>query len=316
MSGKTLIRLPNWLGDLSMALPLLRTLAQVEPDLVCFGGGQYRQLLQYLGLKLDYRELPPKKPLWAYYRHFYRQRENFLRAILLANSQRADLEAWLLGAKERWGIAWQGRARLLLNRRYRLENFALDPRHQCEIWADFARFCGYENPIDYRPFALNEKRSAQITLIAGSANNPKKRWSPENYRALVAKIASKFPDFALVLAGSPQDFAICEQISSASSAQNLAGKTDLVSFVQMLAKSALVIGNDTGGIHLANCVGTPVIALFGPTNAEKTKPHFAAPLSIIRPPNCPATGGGNIEDISVEMVFRAVEEQLAAGCLK
>ena len=51
--------------------------------------------------------------------------------------------------------------------------------------------------------------------------------------------------------------------------KNNAGSTDLFELTDELASCALVIGNDTGSIHLANMVGTPVLVLFGPTNSIK-----------------------------------------------
>ena len=50
--------------------------------------------------------------------------------------------------------------------------------------------------------------------------------------------------------------------------------TELSELAEELASCCLVIGNDTGSMHLANMVGTEVFVLFGPTNSIKTKPFF------------------------------------------
>ena len=66
--------------------------------------------------------------------------------------------------------------------------------------------------------------------------------------------------------------------------------------------------NDTGGMHLANALGVPVIALFGPTNPVRTGPVFAAPVRILQPPGCPPTGGAALPASPRETVIQAVAE--------
>ncbi|MGB1745795.1 MAG: glycosyltransferase family 9 protein, partial [Limisphaerales bacterium] len=83
------------------------------------------------------------------------------------------------------------------------------------------------------------------------------------------------------------------------------GQTNMRELAGELAACDLVVGNDTGGMHLANAVGTPVAVLFGPTNPLVTGPFFDAPRL-----NCPPEGGssiqllepGTVADQLVEMV--------------
>jgi ADP-heptose:LPS heptosyltransferase len=62
-----------------------------------------------------------------------------------------------------------------------------------------------------------------------------------------------------------------------------------------LAACCLVVGNDTGGMHLANAVGTPVAVLFGPTNLLVTGPFFEGSKLFIQPEGCPREGGSSIQ---------------------
>jgi ADP-heptose:LPS heptosyltransferase len=59
-------------------------------------------------------------------------------------------------------------------------------------------------------------------------------------------------------------------------------------------------------MHLANMLGTPVVAVFGPTNPVRTGPIFSTPHLILQPDNCPVTGGMPIEEVSVERCFQAI----------
>ncbi|MDE3084876.1 MAG: glycosyltransferase family 9 protein, partial [Verrucomicrobiota bacterium] len=84
------------------------------------------------------------------------------------------------------------------------------------------------------------------------------------------------------------------------------GRTDLSAFAQKLPACDLLVTNDTGGMHLANALGVPLIALFGPTNPARTGPVFETPFQILQPPGCPPTGGGALADLAPETVIAAV----------
>ncbi len=72
----------------------------------------------------------------------------------------------------------------------------------------------------------------------------------------------------------------------------------------------MIACNDTGGMHLANLLGTSVVAIFGPTNPVRTGPVFEAPYTILQPEGCPATGGMSIELVTVERCFLATVRAL------
>ncbi|HLP25250.1 MAG TPA: glycosyltransferase family 9 protein, partial [Acidobacteriota bacterium] len=112
--------------------------------------------------------------------------------------------------------------------------------------------------------------------------------------------------------GTPNDRAITDAIAAGfgERVENLAGKTGLVEFAERLQACALLVANDTGGMHLANALGVPVIGLFGPTNPVRTGPVFAASKILLQPPGCLPTGGGSLGDLRPETVVAAVREQL------
>lgn len=310
------IRLPNWLGDVVMALPLLRAIRASRPDaeITLVARPQFIPLLQQLQVADRLRPLPPKG--FLYFGHFRDARLEYPDCYLLfTHSLRGDLEAWLTGCRQRFGIVRAGRPRPLLTHAY-VPPAGFDPsqHHQFRLWTDFLNHFGLAVPPDLSPvrlagFAGGAADDPPIGLIAGSENNPEKRWPVTHWRALVAA----HPTRRFVLLGTPHDRPIADAIADGfgDRVENLAGRTDLPGFARRLCELRLLVTNDTGGMHLANALGVPLIALFGPTNPVRTGPIFSAPKQILQPPDCPVTGGGSLADLSPATVTAAVRTQLA-----
>jgi len=309
------VRLPNWLGDVVMTLPLLRALRASRPDaeLTFVAKAQFLPLLAGWGVADQLRALPTRSGP-GYFAHFWRLRHEYPDTYLLfTNSTRADLEAWFTRCRQRFGVRRPGRRRPLLTHTYELPaDFKEQEHHQIELWENFLRHFGLSLPLDRTPLhsAIRDPQSA-IGLIAGSENMPAKRWPVSHWRALIEAL----PADRFVLFGTSQD----EPISAAVAAgfdparvENLAGKTELPSFAARLAACRLLVANDTGGMHLANALGVPLIGLFGPTNPIRTGPVFAANVTILQPAGCAATGGGALADLAPAAVIDAVRALSAA----
>ncbi len=309
------IRLPNWLGDVVMALPLLRALRASRPDaeITLIAKPQFMPLLEKLAVADRLRPLPAQG--FGYFTHFARLSEEFPDTYLLfTNSARGDLEAKLTGCRQRFGIKRAGKWRPLLTHAYTPPaDFDESQNHQFKLWTDFLRRFGLEAAPDLSPFPSASSRSdlvpsAPIGLICGSENNPEKRWPVSHWRGLI----ERFPLQRFLLLGTANDKAITGAVATGMGGrvQDLAGKTNLVEYVERLQSCQLLVTNDTGGMHLANMFGVPLIVLFGPTNPVRTGPIFNAPAKILQPPGCAPTGGGSLSDLSVDTVATAVSSQL------
>jgi heptosyltransferase-2 len=302
------VRLPNWLGDVVMALPLLRALRVSRPDaeITLIGKAAFAPLVQSWGVADRYEPLPP--PGVGYFRHFWRQRHAYPDVYLLfTNSLRGDLEAWLTRCPQRFGLVRPGKPRPLLSHAYRVPvDFDEQRHHQLELWGNLLRHFGLAVAPDFTPL-LSEVRNSkfEIGLITGSENNPAKRWPVPHWRALI----EAFPQQRFVLFGTANDAAITHEVAAGfppGRVTDLAGQTDLPGFAAQLSTCALLVTNDTGGMHLANALGVPLIALFGPTNPVRTGPVFHAPRRVLQPPTGPA-----LADLAPASVIAAVQEQLA-----
>jgi ADP-heptose:LPS heptosyltransferase len=230
--------------------------------------------------------------------------------LLFTNSFRGDLEAWLTRCRHRFGIVRPGHSRPLLTHAYcPPPDFDEQSQHQLKLWEDFLRHFGLNRPADLQPLgghAGGSDDNLPIALIPGSENTPEKRWPVGHWRALIAAL----PEKRFIVFGTAKDCAIARAVAGEFGArvENLAGKTDLVAFNERLRGCRLLVTNDTGGMHLANVNGVPLIALFGPTNPFRTRPVFAAPVRILQPPACGGTGGGALDALRPETVIAALRE--------
>jgi heptosyltransferase II len=302
------VRLPNWLGDVVMVLPLLRALRASRPDaeIALIGKAAFAPLVQTWSVADRYEPLPPHGV--GYFRHFWRQRHAYPDIYLLfTNSLRGDLEAWLTRCPQRFGLVRPGKPRPLLSHAYRVPaDFDEQQHHQLELWENFLRHFGLAVGPDFTPLpsAIRRPPSA-IGLITGSENTPAKRWPIPHWHALI----EAFPRQRFVLFGTANDAAITREVAAgfpSGRVTDLAGQTDLPAFAAQLSACALLVTNDTGGMHLANALGVPLIALFGPTNPVRTGPVFHAPLRLLQPASGPA-----LADLAPASVIAAVQEQLA-----
>lgn len=112
--------------------------------------------------------------------------------------------------------------------------------------------------------ARSDQASPLVAVAPGAAHNTK-RWPVEYWRALVEKLVAR--DFRVIVVGGAEDRAIAEQVTAAGGgrALNAAGEFGLQGTGALIANSRLLVSGDTGVMHMATGVNTPVIALFGPT---------------------------------------------------
>jgi heptosyltransferase-2 len=107
--------------------------------------------------------------------------------------------------------------------------------------------------------------SRQLIAVAPGAAHFSKRWPPHHWIALVRRLVEAGND--VVVLGGPADQAIGVAVAGAVEphAASAAGAFDLLGSAALLKRSRGLVSGDTGLMHLATAVGTPVVALFGPT---------------------------------------------------
>jgi 3-deoxy-D-manno-octulosonic-acid transferase/heptosyltransferase-1 len=103
-----------------------------------------------------------------------------------------------------------------------------------------------------------------------------KLWPNEKFSELADMLIERY-DMKIIFTGGMKDYSIIQAIRSKikGRAINFAGKTTLTELAALYERATLVISTDTGPMHLAAAMGTPVVALFGPTAPWRTGPYGA-----------------------------------------
>ncbi len=115
-------------------------------------------------------------------------------------------------------------------------------------------------------FVSKKPREKNIIVAPGSVWKTK-RWTESGFTEVIRRFLSE--NYNVILMGSQVEHALCESIrKKVPQALNLSGQTCLEDSLKLLAKSQLLISNDSGAMHLASSVDTPVVSVFGPTTLD------------------------------------------------
>jgi len=123
---------------------------------------------------------------------------------------------------------------------------------------------------------VNGTKDAKISsgLNPSAAYGPAKCWPVEKFAAVVQEVSRRLKAAVWLIFGTPNDRELCERIAQlpGTRAANLTGKTSLRELMTLLKLCRLVLTNDSGPMHVAAALGTPVVVPFGSTSPELTGP--------------------------------------------
>jgi len=315
---------PNWLGDCVMALPLLRAirraysrdglavLAKPGPAALFRAEGSANTVLVRSTLLDDSLRLA---------------RGRFAEAWLLPNSFRSALAPFFARVPERIGYDTDRRGGLLTRR-------VKEPSRTEHQLRDYdALLLSRGIPPDFEPPGLSlpaqsleqansalvaaaVKRDAPLALLApGAAFGWTKRWPPDRYGRLADLLAERGFSCAAVIGPGEERLGDAVAASARGPLPVLGAGLDPLELAALLSLARVVVSNDSGAMHLASAVRTPVVAFFGPTDPGRTAPSggpskvldryvFCSPCFLKR---CPY-GHECMREISVEIAFEAVIE--------
>jgi lipopolysaccharide heptosyltransferase II len=125
-------------------------------------------------------------------------------------------------------------------------------------------------------FGLTEIAQPTFGLNPGAEYGPAKRWPRERFVAAAREIQRR-KNCVWIILGSQSDAPLAREIQSAignrqSAIRNLAGKTSLRELMALLKLCRVLLTNDSGPMHVAAALGTPVVVPFGSTSTELTGP--------------------------------------------
>ena len=130
---------------------------------------------------------------------------------------------------------------------------------------------------DWRNKAGSSSPGKPCTLLGlnpGAEYGPAKRWPAENFAAVARAVSQKVGNCLWLAFGGAGERQLCDDIAhlAGGGVLNLAGKTSLRQLMALLKLCRVVLTNDTGPMHVAAALGTPVMVPFGSTSPELTGP--------------------------------------------
>ena len=257
----------------------------------------------------------------------------YTHAYVLPNTWKSALVPWFARVPCRIGYRGEARYRLLTDAR-RLDRHGLP-----QLVARYAALAvprGEPAPAPTPPLlvpdAANLARAMQALelsqarpiaiLCPGAEFGPAKRWPIEHFADLARRLARD--GFAVWIMGSPNDAPIACALASAlgehtAAVRNLAGRTDLGTAIDLMSAARLVVSNDSGLMHAAAAVGTPLVALFGSSSPLYTPPLSAnariARIEIACSPcfkrECPLGHFRCMRDLHPELVYNLARASTA-----
>ncbi len=181
--------------------------------------------------------------------------QGLLRSGVISWATRAPRRIGLSDARE--GARWFYNEIVRVPRAHAVDRYLLAARH---LDCDSA-------PIEF-PLGLSES----VNYGGLIAVNPSARWATKLWgHDKFAELIRRLPSERVVLTGSAAEREEIDRI--AQGRRNLAGQTDLFQLAELYRGCRVVITNDSGPMHLAAAVGSPVVAIFGPTDPALTGPY-------------------------------------------
>lgn len=278
------VRVPNWLGDLVMALPALRAIkrAHGEEEVLVIAHGSVAPLCRWVPeidevREFDFKSSAGKKAAQAALRRHYRD----ARGYILVNSFSGAWQFYRAGVRERIGFA-RGLNRFLLTRAVADAPWA--GKHQVHRYLGLvAAATGVTgDPAAFRVTPPADAVGQAQKLLSGTAAaergyfivhpgaqyGPAKRWPPEKFKEAAAAIAAATGLVPVIAAGPRDDGAA----ACPAGGLDLSGKTSLPVLLALLGAAQFALVNDSGPMHLAAAAGTKVVALFLATDPGATSP--------------------------------------------
>jgi len=289
---KILILKPSSLGDVVQALPVLRLLKRWRPqaEIWWWIEKQYASLLEtdpdLTGIfRFDRRgwRMPHGWAEWWTTLQQMRDRQ-FDWVIDLQSLARSGLFAWLSNGELLVGLddGREGAPGFYDLRVPRPHPLA----HAVDWYLSVLGPLGV--PTD-QPFTwLPPRFAAQVSInrrwnpegkrwvaLAPGARWSNKRWPIEHFTRLARQLIAQHPNAQLVVLGSAADAPLAAAITEAVPGRclDITGQTTLLETVEWLRLVSVLVTNDTGPMHMAAALRTPVIALFGPTEPARTGPY-------------------------------------------
>ncbi len=245
------------------------------------------------------------------------KKNNFDIAIMLNPSKEFNVFTYLsgipfrIGYDRKWGFLLTGKIK---------DTKYLGQKHEVEYNLELMRLAGvseekveFSLPLTQQDISAVDKRLEEYNIVPQDrilavhpwTSDSAKQWPQDRFKELIRRLYREFKLKVVLIGGKEEEIeaeSFCDEIPSLI---NFAGKLSLTQSAALLKRSELLISNDSGPVHLAAAVNTPVLAIFSNRIPAKSSrrwgPWGKANIVIEKP---------NLADISVEEVMEKVRTVL------
>jgi len=305
---KILVRCPNWVGDVVMAVPAFECIRRNFPDAhITASIRKYARGVIEDGPWFDEIVNSDDKSYSGFFKtigHVRKLRPDL--AILFPNSARSTLPVFFGGAKKIVGYK-RGFRSLLLNAgpRPKTEGGRITPAPMSDYYIEICRSLGLDLPASMKPKLymsklleekgagyLKGKGVAKDDLVVGLNPGAKfgssKCWPPEYFAELAELLQDRLKCKILLLAGPGEDSIVKAIIgkSKADIINTAPDKVDLALLKPLVKRCNLLVTNDTGPRHYAVAFDVPVVVLMGPTDPRYTAANLDRTVVIRQELEC------------------------------
>ena len=340
MSKKILIARLDRIGDVVLSTPVIKALRDAYPDsyIAMMVRPHAREIVEgnpYLNEVIIYDKEGSHKGAWGNLKFIQELKDRkFDIAVILHPTVRTHMVLSLALIPER--IGYDKKAGFMLTKKIpHTKQFGL--KHEADYALDMLRCIGIE-PRDRKlcipvheeserkvkaVFASNGIRESDTVIaVHPGASCPSKRWSAERFARVADRLTEGY-NAKVVIIASEKDRAFGDKVASLMKGPslNLSGKTSVADLASVLKRAKLFISNDSGPVHIACAVGTPVVDIFGrndrglsprrwgPTGANDVVIHKEVGCEVCLAHNC-KLGFKCLDAITVDEVVEAGERIL------
>ncbi|MCX8118185.1 MAG: lipopolysaccharide heptosyltransferase II [Desulfobacterota bacterium] len=258
------------------------------------------------------------------------EKKRFDLALILPRSFRSAFQVYLARVPIRVGYRDEGRSILLTHGIVRKEE--LLRVHRIFYYHELLRSLGHQEVPSSPSLPLGEEErgwaeeilkgrgglegNPLVGLNPGAAYGSAKCWSPERFGELGRRLA-RARKAKVIIFGSESERRIGRRILDhlGNDGIDLTGRTNLLQLAALLERCAFLLTNDTGTMHVATAVGTPVVAIFGPTDPSATGPWGEGHVVVKKEVSCSPcfkrvcpTDHRCMEQITVEEVEEVIDK--------
>lgn len=324
------------IGDTLLSTPAIRAVRKRYPDATIIA--HFNK--QNMALFQSNPDIDGTVPYYGGYKRFFsairalRRYKPDLALIFHGNEPQATPIAYLSGVRFIVKLPNTSEYRFLLSNREPILTWG-DFRHGIDQRLKVAELAGAvaSSPRMVLPLTPQGEWAADAFLSARNigpdvplvgfqvgASTVSRMWPADRYVELGKRLLAMFPGVRIVLTGSPRERNYCQEIAERISPDSIvsAGQIALEHLPSLVARFKTLVTGDTGIMHLAVAVGTPVTALFAVSDARASGPVYDLDRHIVIQKwrtcepciskRCPRPVC--LENISVEEVYNAVMQQL------